>query len=157
MVVIRPALEWEAEYIGAHLRAEDEREIRTATQRGGEEAVPQSFRGSLECYTVRRVEGSRAAEKPCGIFGVCASPEPSYGIVWFLATPEMTRCALSFIREVPHWLNHLSRNYEWLYNVADERNDSHIRWCLLTGFHLGASLQVNGERFRYIYRPRTHV
>jgi hypothetical protein len=157
MILIRPATLADAQYVGARLRADDEREVQTSTGQPGTAVVPLAFQTSRECYTVWCA--NPIPRFPIALFGVADNPKaPSIGVVWFLGTEELRLKALSMIRESKPWLNHMSRLYpDGLHNIADKRNDLHLRWCQLTGFNLGLEVQVNGEAFIHIYRPTPNV
>jgi hypothetical protein len=156
MIVIRPASDEDAVWLSSRLRSEDVQEVETATGRSPHEIVPLSFRLSDESYTVRRVVDGRIAVDPVAIFGACADPtNPLKGIVWFLGTRDVRLCALSLITESARWLNHMSRRYpQGLHNYADSRNSLHIRWCQLTGFELGETVEIHGVPFHPIHRPQ---
>lgn len=157
MILIRPATLADAEYVGARLRADDEQEVQTSTGQPGTAVVPLAFQASKECYTVWC--SNPTPRFPIALFGVSTDPKaPSLGIVWFLGTEELRTKGLAVIREAKPWLDYMSRHYpDGLHNIADTRNESHLRWCRLTGFDLGLEVQVKGFPFVHIYRSSPNV
>lgn len=155
MIVIRPATLEDAIWLSSRLRSEDVQEIRTATGREPEEVLPESFRVSEECFTIRRVFEGQLLPEPVALFGATPHPEAGErGIVWFLGTDRVRLCALSVVREAPLWLDYLSRRYPGgLFNFVDSRNSLHMRWCQLTGFTFGDAYDMHGVPFYYISRP----
>ncbi len=151
MIVIRPALRSDAEWVGEHLRHEDAQEVRTVTGLNPALSVLRAYLLSFECYAVYPATLGR---KPCALFGVGGdSSTETLGVVWFLATDAARGLGVSLLREANYWLDHLARHFSGgIYNYADERNTLHLRWCRLTGFTLGDTIDINGYPFRHIHR-----
>lgn len=155
ILTIRPATLADTEWVSKHLRDEDRREVETASGRSAQDVVLESFRLSAECYTIRLQDTSgRIDENPAVIFGVSKDPSrPGVGVMWLLGTPAMRRGALSIMREAPKWLDHFNRRYpNGIHNVVDTRNDLHIRWLMLTGFHFGITIDIQGVPFVHVMR-----
>lgn len=150
MIVVRPALRSDAEWVGQHLRSEDEQEVRTvAGKLDPALSVLRAFDTAKECYAVYPA----SLDKPCALFGVGNYLNTGYGIVWFLATDAAKGLGVSLLREANLWLDHLARHYmHGIFNYADARNTLHLRWCRLTGFTFGDTKIINGYPFRYIHR-----
>lgn len=152
MILVRPATLEDARFVGAHLRVEDEREVRTSAGRPGSEVVPLSFRASSKCYTVWH------NRKPVALVGVVPRGM-GYGTVWLLCTDDVRHCALSLISESRYWIDYLAKGFpKGLTARADARNGLHLRWCKLVGFKELSSEVVNGCRFIRIHKEqRTNV
>lgn len=151
MILIRPATSEDVSWVAERLRAEDAEEIRTASQKDPVEIVHRAFSLSRETYAVY-LGRDRLSKHPAALFGV--SGEGQRGAVWFLATDDIKGFGLTILLEAPYWLNHLSRHYpDGLHNYADLRNTLHIRWCQLTGFTLGNTVDLRGFPFVHIHRP----
>lgn len=152
MIDVRPCLRSDAEFVGAHLRAEDAEECRAAS---GLEPLPctlRAFDSSRECYAIY-VGRDKLQSTPAAVFGVVGTGEA--GTVWLLATDAIRGHALSIVLQAPLWLDHIARHYPaGLQSLADKRNALHIRWCQVTGFTLGATVEVNGHPFKHIHRPQ---
>lgn len=145
MILFRPAIEEDVIHVAANLREADRRELATT---GGD--VAKAFCHSTECFAVF----STAKVNPVGLVGVVPDDaDPDRGIVWFVATDQLRGSQISLLRESRRWLDYLSRHYaNGLYNYADSRNDAHIRWCQLTGFTFGGTVDIHGVPFVHITR-----
>lgn len=150
ILTTRPALRADAEWISTRLRPEDKAEVETITGLPATEVVPFSFDLSSEAYTFRLASGRLAAQKdPAVLFGVCDDPtSPGKGVMWLVATPEITLAPLSVLRECRYWCEHFRRRYQGgLQNLIDTRNDLHVRWLKLLGFTMGDIYTINGQTF----------
>lgn len=109
---------------------------------------------SSECYSIRlSTARGTVEEQPSVIFGITPSPgNSSAGIIWLLSTEEIRRAPLSILREAREWVDYFTARYSSIYNIADERNDLHIRWIQLLGFTLGDTYALNGHAFRAFYK-----
>lgn len=150
MLTVRHATRSDAEWFGANLREEDEEEVRAATGQDPVAVLPSSFDLSRECY----VAYWRDSAEPCVIFGVSDDPsQDGLGIVWLLATPQVSRCGLSVLRTAHAWLDYMSRLYPLgMHNLAWENNALHIRWCQASGFKELGAFELRGHRFIHIHR-----
>lgn len=159
-ILVRPATHADAVWIGARLRPEDAREVRTMSGLGPETAVPKAYAASTSCFTARCVDASsgsiapgRPDADPCVIFGVTDDPrEPTVGCIWLLATPEIRRCSKAVLQESPYWLAAFLRRYPGgLHNWVDSRNPLHIRWCRRVGFRFGRVMHHRGAAFHHAF------
>jgi len=100
----------------------------------------------LDCYTVRFNQES----DPIAIFGI--ADQGYIGVPWFLATPDVTRGAISILREARHWMKMWLCKYpNGLVNLADTRNTLHLRWIKALGCAFGATTIRNGVPFIFFY------
>lgn len=154
MIAFRPAVREEAEWIASRLRAEDAREVTTATGEHPSVVVPRAFDVSRHCFTIRYTNGVECDEHPLAIFGVADDPHtPSMGIVWLLATDDIRKAWLAIRQVAPRCLTELSLDYPGgLHNLVDARNAVHLRWLTLTGFRQRGSVQVRGHEFIHAVR-----
>ena len=53
-------------------------------------------------------------------------------IIWMLCTEDSSKSPIAFVREARRWVDSLPNPY--LMNVADMRNESHIKLLKLLGF-----------------------
>ena len=156
-LIVTPATERQAESIGRNLRAADNLEVLTSS--GGKEpavVLRDSFRASKECYAIKIAhEGGM----PCAIFGVADDPTvEGLGVIWMLCTKAIERCPIALVKVALGWIDHMARHYPLgLHNIADARNDLHIRWAKLSGFTEVGAVELNGHRFIHIYRESKHV
>lgn len=152
MIYTRPALIEDARWVGTHLRHDDEREMLTVHPGGDPEVLTVSaFLMSEECFAFY----DTALTTPVALFGALPDPrDPAMGIVWMVGTDAIKRSPLSILRESIRWADFLTRLYpNGLHNMADSRNDLHVRWCQLAGFTIGSPVDIHGEPFVYIHRP----
>jgi hypothetical protein len=155
IITIRPASRADAEGMAPRLRPEDAREIETASGMTSSMVLPLSVSIARESYTMRFSNGGSIDRDPSVLFGVADdTARPGYGIMWLVATPEVSRAPLSVLRECRHWLDAWCRSYEHgVHNVVDIRNDTHIRWLQVLGCRLSdQTIDINGFPFRYAWK-----
>ena len=110
--------------VGLNLRYEDRREVEETTGWAAEAVCVQSYYNSINGSCVYfKVPNGKAA----GVAGV--TPQ---NIVWMLCTEASTEYPHTFVREAKRWVNSLPNPY--MYNMADMRNESHIKLLKLLGF-----------------------
>lgn len=72
-------------------------------------------------------------EEVVGMFGVV--PEaPGAAAIWLLASDDLKRYQLPFLRQCRQYINAFHVKYPLLYNVVDERNTVHLKWLQWCGF-----------------------
>jgi hypothetical protein len=152
MVVHEATLE-DVRAMSSRLRPEDAREIETGCGLAPDKGLELSFLLSVQCYVIRPTEDA----EPVAIFGV--GPDAfnrEKGIVWMLATTDVSKHALGVIEVSRQALDYFLTLYpRGLHNLADARNTLHIRWCQLMGFTLGETKEVRGQDFIHInYRSK---
>lgn len=154
MILVLPAEQWEAEYVGDHLRPEDRREVEASSGTAASVVVPRAFSISSQCYSMRYRNGQHVDAQPYAIFGVAPDQfNPQLGIVWLLATPNIRKAWLSTLKCSSTLLDLMSQRYPaGLHNLVDMRNTLHMRWLKLTGFTLGKVIPLNGQRFIHAHR-----
>lgn len=116
------------------LRADDKAEVWAAQGNSPQAALEQGLKTSILCYT------AWLDEKPLAMFGV--TPDQAlmeeaginYGTIWFLGSDEATQDPKAFMRLSRTWLNKLKQHFDFLGNVVDERNKTHVRWIRAMGF-----------------------
>lgn len=120
-----------------------------------EERLPLAVINSRRCYTFR----DHPQEDPFAIFGVADDQEqPGWGVVWFLATPEIAHARIAVLREAVFWLRSFESLYPLgLHNLVDSRNDLHLRWLTHLGFELGGTIDIRGVPFIHFHRSNIGV
>ena len=110
--------------VGLNLRWEDRREVEETTGWCGEAVCVQSYFNSAygQCVYFKVPNG-----KTAGVAGV--TPQ---NIIWMLCTEASTEFPHTFVREARRWVDSLPNPY--LCNVADMRNESHIKLLKLLKF-----------------------
>ena len=120
--------------VGKKLRPEDRRECEQTTGYSAEAICVESYYQSAYGASVYfEVPNGKAA----GVAGV--SPN---NMIWMLCTPESTEYPHTFVREARRWVNSLPNPY--LYNVADMRNEAHIKLLKLLNFKFIRYFMYNG-------------
>jgi len=108
--------------VGLNLRWEDRRETEQTTGLSAEASIIEShFKSAYSVYF--KVPNGKAA----GVAGVT-----SQNIIWMLCTDASTEYPHTFVREAKRWVNSLPNPY--LCNVADMRNEAHIKLLKMLGF-----------------------
>lgn len=130
-------------YIADHLREEDKRELETATGRTPIEAVFASWAVSEQAW-VAYIDGL-----PAIVFGVAPG-----GVVWLVGTDAISRAALPVFRLSRRIVKALLDDYGFLHNIADCRNELHLRWLKLLGFTFCGTVEVNGLPFQRFYMKK---
>lgn len=138
LVEVRPfAVPLDVHFVATNLRAEDKRELETATGRTGCEAVFAAWATSDLTY-VAHVDGL-----PAVVFGVAQG-----GVIWLVGTDAISRAPLGILRLARRIVPAFLDTYGVLHNVADIRNSLHLRWLKLLGFTFGPLVDVRGQPFR---------
>ena len=110
--------------VGLNLRWEDRREVEETTGWCAEAVLIQSYFNSIsgQCVYFKVPNG-----KTAGVAGV--TPD---NIIWMLCTEASTEFPHTFVREARRWVDSLPNPY--LHNIADMRNENHIKLLKLLKF-----------------------
>lgn len=156
---VRPAERWEAEYVGENLRAEDAREVITATGAAPCVAVLDALAQSRKCFAIRPVINDIPSRYPVAIYGVADDPRsPGFGNVWLLATPSVRQVSLALMKASEPLLIALGHDYpNGLHCAVDARNNLHLRWLRCCGFVTVGECAINGHTFIHAVRPTTNT
>ena len=114
----------DAKILAKTLRYEDKREIISASGNTPLMAISNGISESTLCFTICNVQNI-----PIAIFGVNV-----FGAIWFLATPELEKISIPFLRECRGVVNNFHKTYPLLWNYVDARNTLHIKWLKFCGF-----------------------
>jgi hypothetical protein len=123
------------------LRQEDIAEIRAVCGLPPREALIFCFFASPECYAIVAEEGV------IGMFGVTREAHDT-GAIWMVASDDLPRHGLEFLRKCRKWVDELNDRYPLLYNYADQRNTVHLKWLRWCGFQF-----INLEPYGVEQRP----
>lgn len=129
MITPRPARYTDVAAVADDIRPADRNEIWAAGGVSPLEALHEGFWGSLA-----PVVGSTEDGTPVCMGGVCATAEPEIGCIWMLATNEIAKHPISFLRRSRELVDQWNREFPILTNVVDERNALHIKWLRWLGF-----------------------
>ena len=114
----------DVEFLAPRLRYEDKREILSSSGRSPYQALLTGFFQSDFCFTIVNTE-----DVPVGMYGVGGD-----GVIWLLASDDIKKIKISFLRESRQVVNFLNSKYRKLWNYVDCRNELHIRWLKWCGF-----------------------
>lgn len=128
-MALRPATQKDIEYLATRLRPEDVREIELGSGVTPYESLSYGAQRSVPHAWVLCAEN----DLPYAIGGVTAPP---VGVVWLLATPDVTKHALTFQRTIKAKLQEIWRGGEYyiLHNAVHAANETAVDWL----FSLGA-------------------
>lgn len=151
-MIIRDATTWDLLSLARNLRNTDLRELELTTGKAPLDALTEAFEMSTQCMVVTLTEGG----EPAAIFG--AAPQPDQegtGIVWLMATPEIRKCALAFLKVVPEIIEEMLQEFpRGLHNIVWSKNRLHVRWIKAAGFTIGGTVAYQDEPFTYFHlRP----
>jgi hypothetical protein len=85
--------------------------------------------------------------EPVGIFGVTDCGDGT-GAIWLLATDELARIQIAFLKECRKVVNVLNKKYKILWNFVDCRNQLHIKWLKWCGFQF-----INKKNYGVLDKP----
>ena len=70
-----------------------------------------------------------------GMFGTVPSLDnPTYGIIWMLGSDEIKNHTKQFLKECPTWIAEASKDYKYVFNFIDIRNQTSRVWLRWLGF-----------------------
>lgn len=116
--------------ISEHLRKEDIRECADVGGMHPSEAL-------LESWAVSKDNCFAASHQDRGwicIWGCSPTGALGVGSPWLLGTPEIENVPLTFLRESKRWIAETHKEYPIMTNIADERNEIHLKWLRWLGF-----------------------
>ena len=148
MIRVRPAVAADAALLAPKLRAADLRELAAASKETPLSLLEHGIASSNPCYAIVDTH-----DAPIALFG--ASPDTrraNAGLVWLLASDELVKYSLVFLRHGRTWLDRLHERYELLWNYVDARNEEHIRWLQWCGFTFLRRVEEHGVERRPFYQ-----
>lgn len=135
-LVVLPSVASDVERMAPRLRNEDRAEIVAASGEPSIIALGRGFVESMPCFT------AYYNDRPAVMFGVTPSKRlhplvdpdfPRVGYVWLLATDDVNEFKTAFLRLSRKWFDRVTRDYDIVGNVVDERNTRHIQWLEWVG------------------------
>ena len=134
------------------LRFEDARELKACWGASAQAGLTQCLLNSHRAVAIKLMD------KPAALLGVTSVRHRrySYGIPWLLASDDFFRERKSIVTSSRPWIADLLRDYDFLSNMTDIRNDAHVRWLKWCGFIFGEVHEkqgIQGEDFVEFYLP----
>ena len=128
---VRVAVLADALELAPKMRKADREELRAADDISPLEALVTPF--TIDDSRVYSILGT-GKEGLVGMFGVAPSDLDTYGIAWLLAAEDLFKHNKTFIKECPHWIKEMGKDYQYLYNFVDRRNWKVLKWLQHLGF-----------------------
>ena len=116
--------------MAANMREADRDEVWAAAHVTPKQAVRHSLLGSRDSQA-GLVDGRTVC-----LFGVGSSTALGYGVPWMLATDELERHQVAFLRRCRGAVEEMRRDYVMLRNWVDARNEKAIKWLGWLGFEV---------------------
>lgn len=104
-------------------------------------------------HSASRARAARQGGRLICVWGIV----PSFDVVgvgrpWMLATPEIKKVSIAFLRASRVVVDIWQEDFPILTNVVDARNDLHLRWLDWLGFRRVATLEGYGARQETFYQ-----
>ena len=134
---IRKALEGDYDYLQDNMRQADRRELFIAHGYGTKQAMDDIRRYPANCCVI---DGEPAILFGCADYG-------TYGVPWMLATNDIRKIPITFIRKsvpiVRGWVD----IYGYLTNFVHNENTLSLRWLKALGFKIEGELPIGKHTF----------
>ena len=129
MLTPRNATYADVRYMAERLRPADKAEVYAAGGVSPYVALLEGLSLSLDPMV-----GVDENDNPVCIGGVTPTQDPLVGCVWMLATTDIEKHKMSFLRRSRPWVEKWNSEFPVLTNCVDERNELHIKWLRWLGF-----------------------
>ena len=145
-IYVRPFEKGDVNKLVPRLRASDVLEIAAVMGPGKstKECVDMSVEASREVYALI------LNEEIISIWGVANSEiVDHFGIPWLVASPDIEKVYRKIVRYSKDWVDHISRDYEGLYNFVHVPHWQSQKWLQMCGFNIVTQLKYgfNDEEF----------
>ena len=151
-ITVERSTRGDAEYLKHNMRQQDKEEIWASHHHTPEQAMDFIINKTIFCLTVK-IQG-----QPVAMFGVNGETVlGDKGIVWMLATDEIDKIKLRFLRHSRRFVKMMLEYYPYVYNFVDVRNKVSIAWLRKLGakFDTAKPHGVEQKLFRYFWFERT--
>ncbi len=150
MLTVRPSLSDDVDHLSVNLRSADLEEIAAHGEHDAHSALMAGLGSPDGCFTVI------SEQTPVAMFGTYPSDVEGVGFVWLLASPDIIRDKVQFLREARPWVLAFHDRYPVMTNVVHCRNLLHLRWLRWMGFQITRPMNINEHSFFQFVRSR-HV
>lgn len=150
-IVVRPSHINDVQYLKNFLRKSDVEEIFASNHHTPQEALMTGFKESTLCLTIL----DHAV--PVGMFGVNAkSLFSEEGIIWFLASSDLSKIKIRFLRHCQGFIKLFLQTYPFLWNYCDARNVEALAWLRFCGAVIAPAEPYGIEQrpFHFFYFKR---
>lgn len=138
MKYVRESIRGDVSFIAPLLRPADKRELEAWGHYDHEECLLHGLENSNRCITLLTPDGV-----PCGMAGVITHVITGAGYVWLLATEEIEKYPVTFLKNSHTVIDELCRGYPFVTCLSDSRNELHQKWLKWCGFEL---------KYPYLYK-----
>lgn len=134
------------------MREEDKREIWHMSRSSPLNALMSGLLYGESCWTVQW------GNKVVAMFGVTRTDEVT-GSPWMLASEDLKKIKLPFLRECHQYVEVMSEDFEILTNCVWSQNNIHIQWLKWLGFKFlpAKPMGYDGELFYEFYKVKENV
>jgi hypothetical protein len=84
----------------------------------------------------------------CGIAGVSRT-DAHCGAIWMMTTPDVRAYPRQFLQEARKWVDQQT-SFDVLHNIADPRNNMHMKLLHLLGFKKLGYVRVGPDQLTYV-------
>lgn len=143
-VIVRDSIASDVDYLKDKLRYSDVREIWRSHNHTPEDALKISLDKSSVCLTIF------INKIPVGMFGI--NPETLLGdkaIIWLLATDDILKIKIRFLRNCKKFINFILKDYSVLYNYVDNDNVDSIKWLKFIGAKVHDPVEYGVEKMPF--------
>lgn len=141
--LIHKATVLDAQYVAANLQEADRREIEGLGHTNMVEALTFSV-----LYSDPAITFWNNTNNICGVAGVSRT-DAHCGAIWMVTTPDVRAYPRQFLQEARKWVDQQT-SFDVLHNIADPRNDMHMKLLHLLGFKKLGYVRVGPHRLTYV-------
>jgi hypothetical protein len=127
--VVRPSTRYDVATLAPRMRKADIFEVETYSGKSSDQVLKDSFDNSKICLSIDGKGGDIVA-----MFGVGWTGNPRVGLIWLLATPEITSLKSTFLIHSRDYVQELMKGHDLLYNHVHDKNVLSFRWLQWLGF-----------------------
>lgn len=145
-IIVRESTMKDVNFLKYRLRLDDIAEIWASHHHSPEVALTESLMRSSPCLTIDD------NGKPVGMFGV--NPESMLGsraVIWFLASDDINKMKIRFLRNCKIFIKLMLNEYPLLYNFVDVRNTESVKWLEYLGAKFQGPLKFGVEQMPFLF------
>lgn len=127
-LIVRDSKEDDILPLAENMRECDRQEIWDSHHKTPIQAIHEGFKDSIICFTIE------LDSVPIAIFGIV--PESILGLkaaIWLLASPEIDKIKVEFVRNSKYFIDIMLTHYSLLENQVNAENRKTIKWLTMCG------------------------